>query len=202
MMIRSTLRAGAWPAVAGISAAAMVVGGCGILFPTAATVLLPIGFALLAAAAAFTLDEPASLIVDVTPTSTARRTAVRAVALLVLLAAGAVLMLAGASRGLTLPWGSTALALAGNVLLGFAMACVGRRRTGEPGAAAAAAGVLILVLPGILPLVSKWVSTFPTSSGADLSSDTVWSTVLPLCVVAIAASVSDRQMPQRLLGLR
>ena len=51
------LRAGAWPAVAGISGVAVVVGGCGGAFPAAATVLFPICFALLAAAAAFTLDE-------------------------------------------------------------------------------------------------------------------------------------------------
>jgi hypothetical protein len=202
MMAAAALRAGAWPAVAGISGAAMLVGGCGILFPTAATILLPIGFALLAAAAAFTLDEPASPIVDVTPTGAVRRTGVRALALLLPLAVGTVLMLAGVLRGLTLPWGSTALALAGNILLGFAMACVGRTRRGEPGAATSAAVVLILVVPGILPKVSHWVSMFPPSSGADLSSDTVWSTVLPLCVVAIAASISDRRLPLRLLGLR
>ncbi len=52
----------------GTSGVAVVVGGCGGAFPAAATVLFPICFALLAAAAAFTLDEPASLVVDVTPT--------------------------------------------------------------------------------------------------------------------------------------
>src|SRR5262245_21843877 len=129
----------------------MLAGLWGILSLTAAAVLFPIGFALLAAAAAFTLDEPASPIVDVAPTGAVRRTGLRALALLLPLAAGTVLMLAGASRGLPLPWGSTALALTGNVLLGFAAACVGRGRTGEPGAATAAAVVLILILPGILP---------------------------------------------------
>jgi hypothetical protein len=197
MIAAAALRAGAWPAVAGLTAAAMLVGGCAILFPTAATVLFPIGFALLAAAAAFTLDEPASLVVDVTPTSAVRRTAVRALALLMPLTTGTVLMLVGAARGLALPWGSTALALAGNILLGFAVACAVRARTGEPGAAVAAAVVLILVLPGILPKLSHWVSTFPTSSGTNLSSDTVWSTVLPLCAVAIAASISDRPGARR-----
>jgi hypothetical protein len=82
---------------------AVVVGGCGAAFPAAATVLLPTCFALLAAAAAFTLDEPASLVVDVTPTGPVRRTRVRAVALLVPLAAGALVMLAAAIRGLALP---------------------------------------------------------------------------------------------------
>ena len=175
----------------------MVVGGCGVLFPAATTVLFPLSFALLAAAAAFALDEPASLVVDVTPTGAFRRTAVRALALLVPLTVGAVLLVAGALRGLVLPWGSTALALAGNVLLGFAVAAVGRTRTGEPGAAASAAVVLILILPGTVPLVSHWVRTFPASGGDGLPSDTVWWTVLALSVAAVAASVSERRLPGR-----
>jgi hypothetical protein len=59
-MTGPVLRAGAWPAVAGVSGVAVVVGGCGAAFPAAAAALLPICFALLAAAAAFTLDEPVS----------------------------------------------------------------------------------------------------------------------------------------------
>ncbi len=54
--------------VNGTCGVAVVVGGCGVAFPAAATVLLPICFTLLAAAAAFTLDEPTSAVVDVTPT--------------------------------------------------------------------------------------------------------------------------------------
>ena len=46
----------------------------------AGTVLLTIAFTLLAAAAAFALDEPASQVVDVTPTGPLRCTGVRAVA--------------------------------------------------------------------------------------------------------------------------
>ena len=135
-MTGPVLRAGAWPAVAGVTGVAVAVGGCGAAFPAAATMLFPICFALLAAAAAFTLDEPASLVVDVTPTTPARRTTIRAVALLAPLTAGALVMLAAAIRGLALPWTATGLALAGNVLLGFAAACVARTRTGEPGATA------------------------------------------------------------------
>ena len=146
-MTGPVLRAGAWPAVAGISGVAVVVGGCGAAFPAAAPVLLPVCFALLAAAAAFTLDEPASLVVDVTPTGPVRRTQIRAVALLAPLAAGALVLLAAALRGQALPWSAAGLALAGNVLLGFAVACVApdpdrgtgpggryRRRAGADGA--------------------------------------------------------------------
>ena len=151
VMTGAVLRAGAWPAVAGVSGAAVVVGGCGAAFPAAATVLLPICFTLLAAAAAFTLDEPASLVVDVTPTGPVRRTAIRAVALLAPLAAGALVLLAAALRGQALPWAAAGLALAGNVLLGFAVACVVRTRTGEPGPVAGTAVVLVLMAPSLVP---------------------------------------------------
>jgi hypothetical protein len=196
-MTGPVLRAGAWPAVAGLTGVAVVVGGCGAAFPATATMLLPICFALLAAAAAFTLDEPASLVVDVTPTGPARRTSIRSVALLAPLAAGALVLLATAGRGLALPWAAAGLALAGNVLLGFAVAAVGRTRTGEPGAAASAAVVLILILPGTVPLVSHWVRTFPASGGDGLPPDTVWWTVLALSVATVAASVSERRLPRR-----
>jgi|GEM_PF-1198875 len=191
-MVGPVLRAGAWPAVAGLSGVAVVVGGCGAAFPTAASVLFPVCFALLAAAAAFTLDEPASLVVDVTPTGPVRRTTIRAVALLAPLAAGALVLLAAAMRGLALPWAGAGLALAGNVLLGFAVACVVRTRTGEPGAATAAAVVLVLMAPSLVPHVARWVRTFPAPGAGGPSSDHVWWTVLAVCVVAIAISVGGR----------
>jgi hypothetical protein len=198
-MVGPVLRAGAWPAVVGLSGAAVAVGGCGAAFPAAAEVLFPIAFTLLAAAAAFTLDEPASLVVDMTPTGPGRRTAIRSLALLAPLAAGAVLMLAGALRGLALPWAATGLALAGNVVLGFALACVVRTRTGEPGAPASAAVVLILMAPTLLPPVARRVSTFPTSGGG-LSSNTVWWTVLAVCVAAVAVSANGRPPTRWLPG--
>ena len=191
-MTGPVLRAGAWPAVVGVSGVAAVVGGCGTAFPAAATVLLPICFALLAAAAAFTLDEPASLVVDVTPTGPVQRTGIRALALLAPLAAGALVMLAAAMRGLALPWTGAGLALAGNVLLGFAAACVVRTRTGEPGAATGPAVVLVLMAPSLVPQVARWVRTFPAPGAGGPSSDHVWWIVLAVCVVAIAISTGGR----------
>ncbi|HEX3191795.1 MAG TPA: hypothetical protein VHS30_18640 [Streptosporangiaceae bacterium] len=197
MMTGPVLRAGAWQAVAGVSGVAVVVGGCGAAFPAAATVLLPICFTLLAAAAAFTLDEPASLVVDVTPTGLVRRTQIRAVALLAPFAAGALVLLAAALRGQALPWAAAGLALAGNVLLGFAVACVLRTRTGEPGPAASTAVVLVLMAPSLVPQVARWVRTFPAPGAGGPSSDTVWWTVLAACVVAIAISVGGRDLRRR-----
>jgi hypothetical protein len=195
-MTGPVLRAGAWPAVAGVTGVAVVVGGCGAAFPAAATMLLPVCFALLAAAAAFTLDEPASLVVDVTPTGPVRRTQIRAVALLAPLAAGALVLLAAALRGQALPWAAAGLALAGNILLGFAAACVLRTRTGEPGAAAGTAVVLVLMAPALVPHVARWVRTFPAPDAGGPSSDPVWWTVLAVCAVAITVSVSGRSLPR------
>ena len=200
-MAGAVLRAGAWPAVAGVSGVAVVVSGCGAAFPAAATVLFPICFALLAAAAAFTLDEPASLVVDVTPTGPARRAAIRAVALLAPLAAGALVLLAAAVRGQALPWAAAGLALAGNVLLGFAAACVLRTRTGEPGAAAGTAVVLVLMAPSLVPHVARWVRTFPAPGDGGPSSYIVWWTVLAGCVVAIVFSVGGRRLPRWIAGV-
>jgi hypothetical protein len=195
-MVAAVLRAGAWPAVAGLSGVAVVAGGCGAAFPAAATVLFPVCFALLAAAAAFTLDEPASPVVDVTPTGPVRRTWIRAVALLAPLAAGALVMLAAAIHGLALPWAAAGLALAGNVLLGFAAACVARTRTGEPGATAGTAVVLVLMTPALVPPVARWVRTFPVPGPGGPSSDPVWWAVLAMCVAAIAISASGRRLPR------
>ena len=194
-MTGPVLRAGAWPAVAGVTGAAVVAGGCGAAFPAAATMLLPICFALLAAAAAFTLDEPASAVVDVTPTGPARRTTIRAVALLAPLAAGALVMLAAALHGQALPWAAAGLALAGNVLLGFAAACVARTRTGEPGATAGTAVVLVLMAPALVPQAARWVRTFPAPGAGGPSPDHLWWTVLALCAAAITISVSGRHLP-------
>jgi hypothetical protein len=193
-MVALVLRAGAWQAVVGVTGVAAVVGGCGAAFPAAATVLLPICFTLLAVAAAFTLDEPASLVVDVTPTGPVRRTAIRAVALLAPLAAGALVLLAAALRGQALPWAAAGLALVGNVLFGFAVACVVRTRTGEPGAVVGTAVVLVLMAPSLVPQVARWIRTFPAPGAGGLSSDTVWWTVLAVCVVAIAVSVGGRSL--------
>ena len=198
-MVALVLRAGAWQAVLGVTGVAVVVGGCGAAFP-AATVLLPICFTLLAVAAAFTLDEPASLVVDVTPTGPVRRTQIRAVALLAPLAAGAVVLLAAALRGQALPWAAAGLALVGNILFGFAVACVVRTRTGEPGSVAGTAVVLVLMAPTFVPHVARWVRTFPAPGAGGLSSDTVWWTVLAVCAVAIAVSVGGRNLARASAG--
>src|SRR5262249_45393329 len=110
--------------------------------------------------------------------------------------AGALVMLAAAIRGLVLPWAAAVLALVGNVLLGFAAACVARTRTGEPGAAAGTAVVLALMTPALVPQVARWIRTLPGAGAGGPSPETVWWTVLAVCVVAIAVSVGGRRLPR------
>jgi len=82
------------------------------------------------------------------------------------------------------------------VLLGFAAACVARTRTGEPGAAAGTAVVLVLVTPALVPHVARWVRTFPAPGAGGPSSDPVWWTALAVCAVAIGFSVDGRSLPR------
>jgi hypothetical protein len=191
-MAAIVLRAVPWPAVCGITALAAVVGACGVAWPGDGQALLTISFALLAAAAAFVLDEPASAVVDVTPTRPGTRTAIRSLALLVPLCAGLSLMLSGALRAIALSWPAVGLALAGNVLLGFAIACVARRRVGEPGARASSAAAFILIAPGLLPPLARRIHTFPATAPQPqgLSSTTCWWLIGCACITAIAASVA------------
>jgi hypothetical protein len=78
------------------------------------------------------------------------------------------------------------------------VACVLRTRTGEPGAAAGTAVVLVLMAPSLVPQVARWVRTFPAPDASGPSSDPVWWIVLAVCVVAIATSVDGRRLPRRL----
>jgi hypothetical protein len=195
------LRAGAWHTVAGLSAVAVVVGAGAAAVPEAGAILLPVCFALLGAASAFALDEPASLVVDVTPTSAARRTAVRALALLAPLAVGAVAIVAAVARGSDLPFSATGLALLGNVVLGFGLACAARTRTGEPGAVASTGAVLLSMAPGLVPRLPGWLQTFPSPDAEAQPSNVLWSVTLVASAVLIVVSVTGRTPRLRITGI-
>jgi hypothetical protein len=195
------LRAVPWPAICAATAAAAAVGACGVAFlnNSASPGLLTIAFALLAAAAAFALDEPASSVVDVTPTGPGARTAVRGLALLVPLGAGLGLVLGCALRATALSWAGIGLALAGNVLLGFAIACLARRRIGEPGVRASSAAAFVLITPSLFPPVSRRIHTFPMTGPhpGGLSSNACWWLTGGACIMAIVVSTSGRRLPKR-----
>jgi len=151
-----------------------------------------VSFALLAAASAFTLDEPADMVADVTPTSRRAQTMARAPALVVPLAGGLVLVAATGARPSDLPTTGVLVALLGNLLLGFAVASVLRQRSGEPGLRASTGVVLFLVIGPSLPLLNRIVQTFPAPSGsdADQRSNVFWLVLGALSVVALQLSTS------------
>jgi hypothetical protein len=180
------LRGAPWPAIAGLTACAAGVGACGVALVNifVGRPLLATAFALLAAASAFALDEPANAVVDVAPASPPTQTVARAPALVVPLGAGLVLVLATALRGADVPATGMTLALVGNVLLGFAVAVAGlaRVRLGEPGVGASTATAFLLIAPTFGP--PGWrINTLP--------SDSLWWTVsaISLLLVAVAARI-------------
>ncbi|ADP84939.1 hypothetical protein [Pseudofrankia inefficax] len=187
------LRAVPWPAIGAVTILALTLGMAGVALAHAPSgpALLAAASALFAAAAAFALDEPASAVVDVTPTRPARLAGVRAAALIPSATAAFLLITAMALRhpGLSTP--AMGLAMLGNLVLGFAVAVTARRRTGEPGPVAATALALALVaLPRVGP-IGRHVETFPatiTEPGA-VSSNVWWATVGVTSLMAIATSL-------------
>lgn len=185
------LRGAAWSAMAGLTAGAVAVGALGVaLSNSLRPALLATAFALLAAAAAFALEEPASALVDVTPTGRGRQVAVRALALALPLGAGLALILGTTLRTGALSSGAMSLALVGNVLLGFAVATAARRSSGEPGALAAVGVALTLVSASVLAPVAQRVQFFPTGPPGPgrLSADALWWLASAASITAIVVS--------------
>jgi hypothetical protein len=202
------LRGVDWSAIVGLTSCGCAVGACGVVLGDDALgrALLTAAFALLAAASAFTLDEAASVVVDVTPTKPAPQIATRAVALAVPLCGGLTLVVATALHTTTVPAWGMSLALVGNLLLGFAIAGVARLRTGEPGVGASSAALFVLVVPVIYGPVARRVHTFPGSlrTSGGVSANTLWWLLgaLSLAVVVLAARCDRVIRPIRLPGRR
>jgi hypothetical protein len=188
------LRAVSWPAVLGLAAGAVLVGAVGVALGPASTGSAPLAAAgaLLAAAAAFTLDEPSASVVYITPTSRARRTAARAYALSIPLLAGALLVILVHARNPALSTTALAVAMVGNVLLGFAVACTTRRRHAEPGTLAATTITVTLVVAPLLNPIAQQIQLFPGSPSATLSSNTWWSLAIASSVLIIAVDTHAR----------
>ena len=193
--IAITLRGAYWSAIAGLTVIACAIGAGGIALAHyfVGPPLLAAAFALLAAASAFTLDESASAVVDVTPTGPAAQTAARAVALTAPVCGGLGLLAGVALRPTPVPIWAVVLALIGSVLLGFAVAGVGRVQTGEPGLWASAATAFPLVLAPLYEPVSRRIHTFPATRSEATSSNTWWAIAATISMLLIAiAARSDR----------
>jgi hypothetical protein len=172
------LRGAGWPPIAGLTACAGAVGagGVALIDDGIGQALLATAFALLAAASAFTLEEASHSIVDVTPMPPVAQTAIRAIALAVPLGAGLALLVAMRLATTTVSVPAVGLALAGNLLLGFASAAAARLRDGEPGVRASSATLVVLILPLMYGPLARRIHTFPgapTATGG-VSPTTSW----------------------------
>jgi hypothetical protein len=192
-VIAVLLRAAPWPAIAGITCASIVTGVGTLLLPQTrlGPFVLTIAFGLLAAASAFALDEPAAEIVDVTPLGRPRRTAARAVTLIVPCGAGLVVVLIAAGQDAGWPVGRLGVAVVGNVLLGFAAAAVARRYAGQPGPVVASAITLVLVT---LSLVRPLAAYVANAGGADASAVSSWAVVAGASVVVVLWAARDDRL--------
>ena len=176
-MVAVVLRAVGWPTLCGVTAAAAAVGACGAY----SSALRQPGlarhrFRAAGCGSGVHAGRAGHLSGRRHPDQPGAQTAIRSLALLVPLCAGLGLVLGYALRAGSLSWAAIGLALAGNVLLGFAIACVIRRRTGEPGAWAASTAAFILIAPSVfLPRAARRIHTFPTTAPhpEGLSSDAV-----------------------------
>lgn len=186
-MITVLLRAAPCPAIAGIAGASLLAGVGALLLPGPGLgpFILTVALALLAAASAFALDEAAAEIVDVTPLGRPRWTAARAVALAVPCGAGLILVLTAAGRDDGWPIGGIGLAVVGNVLLGFAVASVVRRRVGEPGPAVASAVALVLVTVSLVRTLGRHIAI----ANGDSSAALWWAVVASVSAVVVVVAV-------------
>jgi hypothetical protein len=191
------LRGTEWPFVLGLSAGAAVVGGVAVALTALPPPMVVTAFALLAAASAGVLDEPASTVVDVTPTSRRRQVAARVPALVPPLGVGAALVMALRLRNEAAAAGVLTLMLVGNVLAGFATSCIGRRREGTPSAWAVPGVALVLALLPLLPPVVQHLQVFPAGPAArgQLPAGALWSVAIALSLVAVV--VTTQPVPLR-----
>jgi hypothetical protein len=183
----AAVSADVWP-VAGLAAGGLVLGGLALTLATgfAGAPLATLAVALLAAAAAFTLDEPAASVVDVTPTRPVRQVTARARLLVLPVGVAVALVLAARLRSAPWPFGDALLSTVVPVLLGFVLALGIRLYRADPGLPAATTAALVVSLPVLVPRVDRWLPNFPQPA--------TQSTVEGFLLLAVAgwAAAQDR----------
>jgi len=186
------LRGVPWPSVGG----AVLAGGVLLVLAVASAgsaqgeTFLAFGFALLAAATAFVLDEPAAAAVDAAPRTLGVRSGVR-------LAAAAVPLGVGASavplmlRHAALPASGLLLELVGCLLLSIAGAAILRRAQPTPGdLVASLVGVGVIGLALVEPF-ARWVTLFHWSASGEGRASLVWGALCTGCIASVLWATRD-----------
>jgi len=194
-VIRYAARAVPWPLVAAVCALAPVLMAIVAAWPESMWPLQGATIGLLAAAAAWSMDESAAAVVDSLPRSLRWRTAARATAVVPLALTWAGCILVAGDR---LPPHAGVFLLQGAAALLFAVAVATWRRAGgsaTPGmrlgsATVGIAAVVALVrpLPDALPLFPIW------DFEAWTRSLVLWSGLAAGSAVLLAAALADRRI--------
>jgi hypothetical protein len=181
------LRGVDWSAFGSLTGAGAAVGTVGVVLNTQTLMLLVVSSALLAAGAAFVLDEAASAIVDVT-SSRSRQTRVRGGLLAVPFAAGCLLVAVSPKQD-DVTRVSLLVAFSGALLLGYTIAWSLRERSGVPGLVAATTCLAVTLLPALLGRLCP-VQTFPGMGpvGPVLGSNSWWTMSDAACVGLLVCS--------------
>lgn len=188
-----TLRGVDWAVVLGGSAAgAAILAGC-VAFGEDGPPLTyaRLGLAVLAAAAAFVLDEPAAAAVDAVPATRRRRTVARTIAAGVPLAVWAVGAVALHWRNPSTPLAALLVEGAGVVAVAVA-ASAALRSAGwaEPGEAVAPAVAAAVLAALIFQPPPRSVPAFPVADGW-AASTALWATVLVVSTVVLVGGSAD-----------
>jgi hypothetical protein len=180
------LRGVDWSAFGALTAAGAAIGMVGIVLSSQTIMLFVVSSALLAAGAAFVLDERASEVADVTasrPRQIRVRTGLLALPLSV---SGVLAAVAPAEDGVTRL--SVLYAFSGALLLSFSIACSLRKRSGLPGLVAATGCLAVTLMPAVFGGLSP-IQTFPgTGSDPLVSSDSWWTISDACCLVLLLGS--------------
>jgi hypothetical protein len=185
-----TVRGVDWAVVLGGSAIGAVILGCSVAFAEDDPPLQYFRLALvvLAAAAAFVLDEPAAAAVDAVPATRRARTVIRATAVAVPLAVWVCGILALEQRHTATPTGALVVEGAGVLAVAVALACIlriaGRVEPGEIAASVVGSAILGLIVfpqPRSVPL-------FPTYDDWAASTSLWGCLAVAAVILAIAAS--------------
>jgi hypothetical protein len=181
-------RAIPWMALLGCCTGALLLAGVLARWPSMALVALPALVGSCAAAAAFTFDEPALPVVEVTPRgATWRRTArLAAAGVPLLLWAVFVLVRPGdlpLSRGWWLLIGLAAITLTAGLA-----ALASRRAVPSPGGALAGGVVLAAIAPVVIGAFLDWESLYPMGQ-FPTSVVVVWLSVGAAGVLACLAAL-------------
>ena len=183
-----------WRPVGALAAAGigLLLLGMGWIGSPVASAAVRVGVPLVAAAAAYVLDEAASEAVGAVPTSLRARTGARLFVAAAALALGALALAGVALRSGTGATLGISVQLTGLALVAVTAAAAMRRRRAEPGEAVAGGLLAVVVALTLAHPLDRWVELFPSQPGQRWAGSLlVWSVVAGVSIAGLYAATRD-----------